>query len=185
MTPGSAPIPSSPSGERFTDRERPLLHHSEIAEPRLAVLVVDDELALCEVLSLRIADWGHDVRIAMDASDAEREIELSRPDLVLCDLVLPGASGMELLKRIKRQDERLPVVMMTAHSNVDGAVEAMKSGASDFLTKPLDHSALYALLQVNATELRRRRESRSLNARLDDHAAAGGGLIGRSRAVRA
>jgi two-component system, NtrC family, response regulator HydG len=185
VTAGSAPIPSPPSGERFTDRERPLLRQSEIAEPRLAVLVVDDELALCEVLSLRIAGWGHDVRIAMDASDAEREIELTRPDLVLCDLVLPGASGMDLLKRIKARDERLPIVMMTAHSNVDGAVEAMKSGAADFLTKPLDYGALYSLLEVNAIELRRRRESRSLVARLDNHAASGVGLIGRSRAVRA
>ena len=103
--------------------------------PRLAVLVIDDEPALREVLSLRIADWGHDVRVVADAAEAEREINRARPDLVLCDLVLPGSSGMELLKRIKRQDDRLPVVMMTAHGNIDGAVEAMKAGAADFLTK--------------------------------------------------
>src|SRR3954469_146956 len=95
--------------------------------PRLSVLVVDDEPALREVLSLRIADWGHDVRAVPDAAEGEREIDRRRPDLVLCDLVLPGSSGMELLKRIKRQDEELPVVMITAHGNVDGAVEAMKS----------------------------------------------------------
>jgi two-component system, NtrC family, response regulator HydG len=154
------------------------------ASPRLAVLVIDDELALCEVLALRIGDWGHDVRTVMHAADVEDEIARRRPDIVLCDLVLPGFSGMELLKRIKQHDERLPVVMMTAHSNIDGAVEAMKSGAADFLTKPLDYEALFALLEVTGAELRRRRESRSLNARLDDQRAATG-LIGQSRAMRA
>jgi DNA-binding NtrC family response regulator len=152
--------------------------------PRLAVLVIDDEPALREVLSLRIGDWGHDVRTVADAAEAEREIDRRRPDIVLCDLVLPGSSGMELLKRIKRHDERLPVVMMTAHGNVDGAVEAMKSGAADFLTKPLDYEALYALLEVTAEEVRRRHERQSLNARLDDR-GKGAGLIGQNRAMRA
>src|ERR1700712_1675540 len=127
--------------------------------PRLSVLVVDDEPALREVLSLRIADWGHDVRAVEDAAQGEREIDRRRPDLVLCDLVLPGSSGMELLKRIKRQDDQLPVVMITAHGNVDGAVEAMKSGATDFLTKPLDTMSLFALLEATATEVHRRRGS--------------------------
>ena len=149
--------------------------------PRLAVLVVDDEPALREVLSLRIADWGHDVRVVADAAEAEREITRARPDLVLCDLVLPGSSGMELLKRIKRQDERLPVVMMTAHGNIDGAVEAMKAGAADFLTKPLDYPALYALLEVTAEEIARKQANRSLDAR----AVGTVGLIGQSRAIRA
>ena len=150
--------------------------------PRLAILVVDDEPALREVLSLRIADWGHAVRAVADAAEAEREIDRARPDMVLSDLVLPGSSGMELLKRIKRQDEQLPVVMMTAHGNIDGAVEAMKSGAADFLTKPLDYAALYALLEVTAEDLARRREVHSLDEKI-----VGGvsGLIGRSRAIRA
>jgi two-component system response regulator HydG len=151
--------------------------------PPLAVLVVDDEPALREVLSLRIADWGHDVRAVGDAAEAEREIDRRRPDLVLCDLVLPGSSGMELLKRIKRQDEQLPVVMITAHGNVDGAVEAMKSGATDFLTKPLDTMALFALLEATASDVRRRRDSRSLEAQLDRQPGAGG-MIGQSRAMR-
>ncbi len=151
--------------------------------PRLAVLVIDDEPALREVLSLRLADWGHDVRTVGDAAEAEREIDRQRPDLVLCDLVLPGSSGMELLKRIKRQDERLPVVMITAHGNVDGAVEAMKSGAADFLTKPLDYVTLFALLEVTAAGVRRRHESRSLETRLDRQ-SGDGRMVGQSRSMR-
>ena len=143
------------------------------------MLVVDDEPALREVLSLRIADWGHDVRVAADAADAEREIERSRPDLVFCDLVLPGVSGLELLKRIKRQDDRIPVVMMTAHGNIDGAVEAMKAGAMDFLTKPLDHNALFALVTVLADEVRRRaRSDRSTIGWIDSAPAGWSGRAG-------
>lgn len=152
-------------------------------ESRINILVVDDEPALREVLSLRIADWGHDVRVASDAAEAEREIERLRPDLVLSDLVMPGVSGMELLKRIKRQDDRIPVVMMTAHGNIDGAVEAMKAGASDFLSKPLDYNALFALITVTAEEVRATREQRSLNQRLDGQRP--GGLVGQSRVMRA
>ena len=151
--------------------------------PPLVVLVIDDEPALREVLSLRIADWGHEVHAVADAAEAEREIDRRRPDLVLSDLVLPGSSGMELLKRIKRRDEHLPVVMMTAHGNVDGAVEAMKAGAMDFLTKPLDYVALFALLQVTATEVQRQRAGRSLEAQLDRPQGIAG-MVGQSRAMR-
>lgn len=147
-----------------------------------SVLVVDDEATLREVLSLRIADWGFDVRLASDAAEGEREIERRRPDLVLCDVVMPGASGLELLKRIKRQDDRLPVVMMTAHGDVDGAVEAMKSGAVDFLTKPLDYVMLRALIETLASEVRQRQESRSLDARLSKEGAPA--LVGQSRSMR-
>src|SRR6185503_6425512 len=114
---------------------------------------------------------------------AEREIDRERPDLVLCDLVLPGSSGMELMRRIKRSDERLPVVMITAHGDIDGAVEAMKSGATDFLTKPLDYVSLRALLTSVAGDIRRRREGQRLDSKLDPQTAIGG-VIGQGRAMR-
>ncbi|MGH7680082.1 MAG: sigma-54-dependent transcriptional regulator [Gemmatimonadaceae bacterium] len=148
----------------------------------LSVLVIDDEPALREVLSLRIADWGHDVRTVGDVTAAEREIEARRPDLVLCDVVLPGSSGMALLYRIRERDLQLPVVMITAHGNIDSAVDAMKAGASDFLTKPLDHQMLRALLEATASEVRRRLATRSLDAQIAQQ--NGAGLIGQSRAMR-
>src|SRR5207237_7678749 len=150
---------------------------------RLSVLVVDDEPALREVLSLRIADWGHDVRAVGDIADAERALDSQPPDVVLCDVVLPDGSGLDLLKRIKKQDERLPVVMITAHGDVDKAVDAMKSGATDFLTKPLDYLMLHALLIATEGELRQQSESRTLDLHLDRHGEAGGGvgLVAQSR----
>ena len=161
-------------------------YHDQITRmesTRLDVLVVDDEPALREVLSLRIEDWGHEVRAVGDAVECERELDRRRPDIVLCDVVLPGMSGLELLKRVKRQDDRLPMVMMTAHGNIDAAVEAMKAGATDFLTKPLDYAMLYALLEATASDVRQRRGSQSLSDRLEKQTPAGG-MVGQSRSMR-
>jgi two-component system response regulator HydG len=149
---------------------------------RLNVLVVDDEPALREVLSLRITDWGHDVRAVADAAEGLRALEARPADVVLCDVVLPGSSGLALLHRIRERDQRLPVVMITAHGNIDGAVEAMKAGASDFLTKPIDHGVLRALLENTAREVRARLARRTLDAQLDR--LKGSGIVGATRVMR-
>jgi two-component system response regulator HydG len=150
---------------------------------RLKVLVVDDEPALREVLTLRIADWGHEVRTAPDARSALQDVEGHPPDVVLCDVVLPGSSGLAVLARLKEGNATLPIVMMTAHGNVDLAVDAMKTGATDFLTKPIDHDALHALLETIAGEVRARERARSLDAQLERQEAVG--LVGTSSAMRA
>lgn len=150
---------------------------------RLKILVVDDEAALREVLSLRIEDWGYDVCAAADVEEAERLIEQQRPDVVLSDVVLEGSSGLDLLKQLKRHDQGLPVILITAHGNVDAAVEAMKEGAQDFLTKPLDYATLRALLEATAADLRRRGEVRALETRLETDAGLGE-LVGQSKPMR-
>jgi DNA-binding NtrC family response regulator len=149
----------------------------------LSVLVVDDEAALREVLSLRIEGWGYHVDTASDAADAERRIEAAAPDLVLSDVVLPGSSGVDLLRRLKRRDRDLPVILITAHGNVDAAVDAMKAGANDFLTKPLDYTTLRALLDAASAELRHRLDNSALVDRLAT-ACGPGGLVGSSRSMR-
>jgi DNA-binding NtrC family response regulator len=152
------------------------------AQP-LTVLVIDDEPAVREVLTLRIEGWGHLVRTAADAEEAEREIVEFRPDVVISDVVLPGLSGLELLARLKAADLDRPVLLITAHGSIDAAVEAMKLGAQDFLTKPLDYGKLRSFLDATASDQRRRGEVRALEARLE----RGGGLgllVGESRPMR-
>jgi DNA-binding NtrC family response regulator len=90
---------------------------------------------------------------------------------------------MELMRRIKRNDERLPVVMITAHGDVDGAVEAMKSGATDFLTKPLDYVSLNGLLTSVAGEKKRQQERQVLDARLDREDPSCG-MVGQGKTIR-
>lgn len=149
----------------------------------LKVLVVDDEAALREVLTLRLQGWGYEVEAAADVGEAEARIEVGRPDVVVTDVVLPGITGLDLLRRLKRADADLPVILVTAHGGVDSAVEAMKAGAQDFLTKPIDYTTLHALLESTAAELRERQEAARLDAQL-----RGGGVaarvVGQSRPMR-
>jgi DNA-binding NtrC family response regulator len=147
------------------------------------VLVVDDEAVLREVLSLRLERWGYAVRAAGDVEEAERMIEAEAPDIVVSDVVLPGASGLDLLRRLQAGGRRMPVILMTAHGSIDAAVEAMKEGATDFLTKPLDYTKLHLLIETAAAELRARGEVRALEARLSD-ARGLAGLVGQSAAMR-
>jgi DNA-binding NtrC family response regulator len=140
----------------------------------MEILIVDDEAALRAVLSMRLERWGYDVRVASDVAEAERLVEERVPDVVLTDVVLPGASGLDLLRRLRGTGHRMPVLLMTAHGSIDTAVEAMKEGAHDFVTKPLDYTRLHVLLEHCALDIAERREARALEEELD-----GGGGLGR------
>jgi DNA-binding NtrC family response regulator len=128
------------------------------------VLVVEDEEKLRRVIELQLISSGFDVDKAATAEEGLKIVD--RADLVLSDLRLPNMDGLQFLSLIRRQNAQVPVVMMTAFGSVETAVEAMKSGATDFLLKPfsLDH-----LMQVvnKALEIRALRdENRQLKEEL-------------------
>ena len=128
------------------------------------ILVVEDEEKLRRVIELQLISAGFDVDKAASAEDGLKLVD--RADLVLTDLRLPDMDGLEFLALIRRQNSLTPVIMMTAFGSVENAVEAMKSGATDFLLKPfsLDH-----LMQVvhKALEMRDLRdENRQLKEQL-------------------
>ena len=102
------------------------------------VLIVDDEPNLRKILAAQLSRDGYDV---MTAEDGEQGLQMLRDhhiDLVVTDLKMPKVDGMTLLREALREDPELPVVMITAHGTVDTAVEALKTGAFDYLTKPFD-----------------------------------------------
>jgi DNA-binding NtrC family response regulator len=103
------------------------------------ILIVEDEDKLRRVLELQLVSAGFDVDKAATAEEGLRVVD--RADLVLTDLKLPKMDGLEFLAVIRRQNAQVPVILMTAFGSVETAVEAMKAGATDFLTKPfsLDH----------------------------------------------
>ena len=99
--------------------------------------MVDDEEAMREVLEMRLESWGFEVRVAATGTEGCRLAEDCNPDIVISDVVMPGLSGLELLAALKANDAQRPVILITAQGSIDLAVEAMKQGAQDFLTKPL------------------------------------------------
>jgi len=149
----------------------------------LKVLVVDDEETMRQVLEMRLQSWGFQVCLAADGAQGSRCAEQEHPDLVISDVVMPELSGLDLLRGLKKGDPSRPVILITAQGSVDMAVEAMKQGAQDFLTKPLDYAKLRAVLEATQREIAQRRESRKLESRLE--AAPGfGPFVGTSRRMR-
>src|SRR5688572_2924486 len=142
------------------------------------VLIVDDEPALRDVVEMRVESWGFRVCTAGDAAEAERVARERRPDIVVTDVLLPGRSGVELLKALRTLQPALPVILMTAHGSIDLAVEAIKAGAQDFLTKPVNYGQLKALLDVSRSSLRRRAQARELVSHLEENGGLGPWLRG-------
>jgi DNA-binding NtrC family response regulator len=105
------------------------------------ILVVDDEPGVQESLRMLLKSEG-EIHIAGDAEAALREVGLQTPDLVLLDLVMPGRSGLDLLADLSERGVRAPIIVLTATNTVNAAVEAMKRGAADFITKPFELDAL-------------------------------------------
>lgn len=133
------------------------------------ILIVEDDPDGLRSVSEAIADMGYDISTATSVEDAWSQFHREKPDVVLTDLVLPGADGLELLDRVRSAADPVPVLLMTAHSSVETAVRALKNGAYDYLTKPLDLDDLQARL-ARAVETRRLRTEntvlhRELNAR--------------------
>ncbi|OGR12090.1 MAG: Fis family transcriptional regulator [Desulfobacterales bacterium RIFOXYA12_FULL_46_15] len=102
-----------------------------------AVLIVDDETTIIESLEGILSDDGFEVIHAYNGYEALKKIETASPDIVLLDIWMPGMDGIETLKEIKKIAPNLPVVMITGHGSIESAVDATKSGAYDFLEKPL------------------------------------------------
>jgi two-component system, NtrC family, nitrogen regulation response regulator NtrX len=145
-----------------------------------AILVVDDEPNIRRLLASLLEAEGHATRTAPTGEDGLAAVAESEPDVVLLDLALPGAGGLEILTALKKSHPALPVVMMSGRATLADAVQATKIGAFHFIEKPLSAEAVL-LTVASAIELRRARElSRTLTAEL----SAGTRLVGSSRVMQ-
>jgi DNA-binding NtrC family response regulator len=120
--------------------------------PTVHVMVVDDEPESLRAIARILRARGFQVATAMSGTDALETIRNQDVDVLLVDLVMPGMSGLEVLKKVKQASERVEVVLMTAFADVDTAVVAVKAGAYDFLTKPFASSDTVALTVAKAAE---------------------------------
>ena len=112
----------------------------------LDVLVVDDEPKICQLLEQILTARGCIVRVAHDGLEGLSQFKQQPADVVVTDIRMPKLTGVELLRELKHLDPLLNVVVITAFPSVEGAVEAMKYGACDFITKPFDIVQIQAIL---------------------------------------
>jgi two-component system response regulator HydG len=130
------------------------------------VLVVDDDSAHRTMLRTLISGWGYAVSEADDGAAAIESVKATSYDLVLMDVRMVKVSGLEALEKIKSYNPAIPVIIMTAYSSVETAVEALKQGAHDYLTKPLDFDKLRLILERAMEHTRLKEENRILRESL-------------------
>ncbi len=145
-----------------------------------AVLIVDDESTIIDSLEGILSDDGFEVIHAYNGYEALKKIESHAPDIVLLDIWMPGMDGIDTLKEIKKMTPNLPVVMITGHGSIESAVDATKSGAFDFLEKPLSIDKVMVTIN-NALNFRKLEEE---NIYLRKKAIEKNSITGTSPAVQ-
>ncbi len=136
---------------------------------RNTILVVDDDNAHRTMLYTLISGWGYEVTQADDGATAIEKVKEQSYDLVLMDVRMVKVSGLEALEQIKSFNPAIPVIIMTAYSSVDTAVDALKQGAHDYLTKPLDFDKLKITIARSMEHTRLKEENRLLKESLGKH----------------
>ncbi len=132
------------------------------------ILVVDDEANARNALAEILRDEGYAVETAADGFKALPKLRDFTPEVVLTDLKMPGMDGVELMSKVREHDPEVGVVIMTAFGAVDTAVQAMREGAADYLTKPLNADELLVVLARTLERFRLRQETRQLRERLEE-----------------
>jgi len=121
------------------------------------ILIADDEPSNRSILSQVLTRKGYMVETANDGREALQKIESARPDLLVLDYMMPDLSGLEVLKQLRKKEDDTPVIMVTAYGTLERAVEAMKEGAYDFITRPFepDHIVLVVQKALERQRLKR------------------------------
>jgi two-component system response regulator PilR (NtrC family) len=151
---------------------------------RGTILVIDDEEIMREILETLLTREGYEVRLASSGSEG---LELARAlpfDAALVDIMMPGLDGIATLDELKRIDEDLAVVIITAYGSIESAIAAMKSGAFDYITKPFKNEEVLVVIR-NAMERRRLvNENRNLRQNIQERYHKFANIIGRSPKMR-
>src|SRR5271169_2647758 len=147
------------------------------------IMIVDDDLAFRVGTLALLDDNGYASAIATNGDEAMRKLGEQHVDLVLSDLVMPGMNGIELLQHIKNNYPGVPVIMVTGFASIGTAVEAMRLGARDYVTKPCDNDELLIKIRRALEEQQKDRELRSLRDEVRG-VYAFGNIIGRNSGMK-
>jgi two-component system response regulator HydG len=138
------------------------------AMKRANILIVDDDRGHLTSLRTVIRSWGYEVTTVEDGRDAVAAVKDSPVDLILMDVRMTTMSGIEALAHIKRYNPSIPIIIMTAYSSVESAVEALKGGAYDYLIKPFDFDVLKLSIERACEHAGLKAENQDLRARLQE-----------------
>ena len=147
------------------------------------VLIVEDDTATRSGLAELVQAWGFQTDEAADGEEAMRKVTTFRPAIIVSDLVMPRMGGADLLHALKEQLSDITFILLTAQGTVDSAVEAIKEGAYDYLSKPVDPQRLQILLQKAVERQDTLREVRALRRQLREQGSFGR-IIGNSPGIR-
>ena len=146
------------------------------------ILVVDDEETVREILQHLLGEAGYQVRTVTSAEEGLEELGRDPYDLLVLDLMLPGMGGLEMLRAVKTKDPEQTVLMVTAFGSVETAVQAMKDGAFDYLSKPFRHEEVLVTVRNALCQRDLLSENKALRMVLSGR-ARGGELVGKSRPI--
>ena len=134
----------------------------------LQVLIVDDDKSLLEVLSDIVSAAGHKVHSSSDGGEAVELIRRQPFDLVITDLMMPGADGMEVLRAARRNQPETLVIIITGHASLQTAIEAVREGAYDYIRKPFNLEEIELACKNSSERIRLLRENKRLLAQLQE-----------------
>jgi DNA-binding NtrC family response regulator len=147
------------------------------------VFIVDDEEPSREGLTTLLTKWGYEVGQAGDGQEALKKITQFHPDVVITDMVMPGFNGLELIQLLQKELIFSPVIVLTGHGSIETAVSAIKQGAYDYLSKPLDMARLRIMVEKALEKGQTQREMVLLRKRLKGLWGLGK-LVGKSKAMQ-
>ncbi|MDZ4806460.1 MAG: sigma-54 dependent transcriptional regulator [Candidatus Eisenbacteria bacterium] len=147
------------------------------------ILIVDDEAPIRDGLCELLTGWGYDARSAADSRLALELADTFTPQVILSDLMMPGASGLELMAQVREHSPHVAFILLTGHGTIENATQAMREGAYDYLTKPVDLDRLRIVLEKALERVHDRVELVRLTRDLADRGQFGR-LVGSSTAMR-
>jgi DNA-binding NtrC family response regulator len=160
-----------------------MVHSAPMTSQAERVLIVEDEDATRVGLAELVRTWGFVTDSAPNGEEALKLVTTFRPSIIVTDMVMPRMDGLALLKSLKDEADQLKVIMLTAQGSVETAVEALKNGATDYLTKPVDTQKLKLMLQGIAELNAQKRENEALRRQLKDQGSFGR-IVGNSPKMR-
>ena len=119
--------------------------------PKGKILVIDDELDIREGLyDLLTIEGGYTVELAHNGTEGLQKLDGTAYDLVLLDLMMPDMSGMDVLRQVRKTDTETPIFLITAYGSVEAAVDALKQGANDYFSKPVNFREMLAAIEAHS-----------------------------------